>query len=135
MSQFQLDLTFYSLAAYSTLLALGLILGYLITALVSAFGFWLIEMTPMLASLSIVTAILSGRMVPLTFFPDWTQSFILFLPFRYLVYDPILAITGQLTNFDFWQTVLKALVWIIVFYFLNYFAWQKGFKKFDAVGN
>ncbi|KKQ89890.1 MAG: hypothetical protein UT11_C0017G0018 [Berkelbacteria bacterium GW2011_GWA2_38_9] len=132
---FVFQFTYFTVVGFFILVSGGFVLAYLMATFISAITFWLIEIAPLLNSFAILTGILSGSTIPLSFFPGKWGSVIMFLPFRYLTYDPIRMIQGQISSADFPTIFLAIIIWILFFYLLNIWIWHIGLKRFDAVGN
>lgn len=91
----------------SVLLAVGVSFGLRFVLNLSAF--WLIDTTGV-HSLSIAAVnLLSGMLLPLTFFPGWFETLANLLPFRAMIMSPIQAYLGQ---GDIGLILLGQVVWL-----------------------
>ncbi len=70
-----------------------------ILALIRA-KFWLIEL-------------LSGLLIPISFFPHWAQVVSHFLPFEHIAYTPLQLYLGKLTGWAAWRAVGVAWAWVV----------------------
>lgn len=117
---------FFIVFLFNGLLSIGINLniGYV--------AFWIGEVTHLKLVSTIIISILSGGLIPLTFFPSWFQHASKFLPFRFLVQFPTDIYFGRL---DFTSSLLglaQLILWVIVFYYLANFLLQKGLRSYES---
>jgi ABC-2 type transport system permease protein len=115
----------------------GLFLNFYLSLLISFSGFWSAEVWAPRFIFFILISILSGSFFPLDLLPQKLFSLILFTPFPYLFFLPVKMISSPQTlinkvNFDF--LFFMGSFWLIVFFFLARFFWQKGLKSFSFWG-
>ncbi|MDG5788609.1 ABC-2 family transporter protein [Evansella sp. AB-P1] len=67
----------------------------------------------------------AGTVVPLWFYPEFLYKISLFLPFRLITYEPITIYVGQTSLAESWWIIFQQFIWIIVFYLLNKWFWNK----------
>jgi len=79
--------------------------------------------------------LLSGRLVPLTLFPEWVQSVAWFLPFRWTFYFPIQTLVGDLTNAELLGGLAMQLFWTVVGIGVFSLVWRYAIRRYTAVGN
>ena len=79
--------------------------------------------------------ILSGRMVPMTFMPQWVQNMANFFPFQWSFYFPINALVGSMSTSQLLLGLLAQLGWILGFSLLIKLIWHFGIRRFSSVGN
>lgn len=105
---------------------------YLLQFLTGILGFWLEETWVLRVTLGIITAFLSGAIIPLDLYPAWLVEILNYTPFPYLTYYPIRVFMGEtsyLTN-----VVLTLGLWGILIAALNYVIWKKGVRLYTAAG-
>ena len=89
-----------------------------------------------LFQLSIVLELLlSGRLVPLTLFPEWVQTVAWFLPFRWTFYFPIQTLVGDLSNAELLGGLAMQVFWTVVGVGVFSLVWRHAIKRYTAVGN
>ena len=86
-----------------------------------------------------VILLLSGGLLPLTFFPDWWTSISHYLPFEYIRFVPINIYLGKYTfaaaGFDNLVVVLLVQVfWVVLLLVACKLFWRVAFKKFSGAG-
>lgn len=79
--------------------------------------------------------LLSGRLVPLTLFPDWVQTVAWFLPFRWTFYFPIQSLVGDLSNAELLGGLAMQVLWTVVGIGLFSLVWRYAIRRYTAVGN
>jgi len=121
--------------AFILLLILGMLINFFAASIIAASAFWILDSGPILYSYSSVTGILSGLLVPISFFPSWARKTIEFLPFRFTISDPVLALQGEIAGMKLLTSVVLAIFWVFALGMINSLLWRKGTKRFDAVGN
>jgi ABC-2 type transport system permease protein len=126
-----------NLWAYVLLVIIAFILTFQLHALVGMLAFWFIRPRGLIWTYRTFSMLVSGLIIPLTFFPKSVQAAFQYLPFQYLSFVPAQAFIGgystagshALTNiiiFGFIQIVILWLVMIGV--------WKVSVKKFCVAG-
>ena len=81
-----------------------------------------------------IELLLSGRLVPLTLMPDWTQTLANFLPFKWTFYYPIQCLAGDLSNEQLFGGLFVQVFWIGAGLGIFLVAWRFAIRHFSAVG-
>jgi len=121
---------------YQFILALGLawalrfFWGYWIAIL----AFWATRADALLAVQDSLMFILAGQIAPVSLLPEWMKGAAHLLPFRYMVGFPVEILTGPLSTQEIWMGFLGQLSWLAFTLLLFLFVWQKGLKRYSAVG-
>jgi len=123
------------IGTFFAFLTIAIIEAYLIGTLVGLSAFWITDYAPLTYGLNPLTSILSGLMIPIALFPKSIQSILAFLPFKYMVSEPVLALQGKITGANIFMSMAIGIAWIIIFFFAINYIWKKGIHRFDAVGN
>jgi ABC-2 type transport system permease protein len=79
--------------------------------------------------------LLSGRLVPLTFMPQWAQTLAGWLPFKWTFYFPIEALVGTMSNAELLGGLLWQVGWIAVGSALVFTTFRLAIRHYTAVGN
>ena len=101
------------------------------------FGLLSFKITNMWGLTQIMNAIvrlLSGALIPLTFFPDIIAEIFKYLPFGSMISTPTLIYLGKLNGMEMLQALLLQAVWILVFFGLSKWIWSKLIKHLTILG-
>ena len=111
---------------------IALLFYFLIYFFGSLATFWLTDGRSAVYALLIASNFLNGSIIPLDIFPLWGQKIVNLLPFRYLLFVPIQAFLGRIENYQ--QLFVGQLIWAIILIALIYIVWQRGIRRYEAVG-
>jgi len=120
------------LAMISVLLAAAL--QFLISYSVAMLAFWMLEISTVVFIIYSFEYFLSGRMFPLGMMPVPIQNVLRLLPFPYELYFPISIFMGQVSGAALWQGLLIQFSWVLIIAFGANTLWQRGLKRYQAVG-
>jgi ABC-2 type transport system permease protein len=97
-------------------------------------AFWLEEATAVMWSLVVLFNILTGFFLPLDFFPQWSVAILEMLPFASWGYIQTKLYIGFYTLDK--QVILFAVqvAWVFALLLFNKMVWEKGVRKYSAVG-
>ena len=76
--------------------------------------------------------LLSGLLLPLTFFPKWIQPFLDILPFKMIAYVPLQFYLGKIQNPA--NEFMALCVWLFVLFFLGEILSKRSFNKLTIQG-
>ncbi len=85
-------------------------------------------------ALAHTTRILSGAMVPLTYFPEGLRTIIEFLPFSSMVFGPVQAFSVTAVTSDVLKSAFVALAWAIGLNTIVLVLWRRSMKMYEAIG-
>jgi len=112
--------SFFLMAAINFMIGTCAIPLKSILALIRA-KYWLIEL-------------LSGLLIPMSFFPDRVQKVLAWLPFEHIAYTPLQIYLGKLDR----GTALRALgiqwLWVIALLWLAHVWWERASRKITIHG-
>jgi ABC-2 type transport system permease protein len=78
--------------------------------------------------------LLSGLLIPITFFPASVQRVSWFLPFQHISYTPLQIYLGKLAGNGLWQALGVQLSWVIGMFLLGEFFWALSVRKLSIQG-
>ncbi|MBT5022249.1 hypothetical protein HOK51_00810 [Candidatus Woesearchaeota archaeon] len=118
---------------------LASIMIFLISFAIGTTSFWLKRIQGLRRFKRGIILLLSGGLLPLTFFPTWWTNVSHFLPFEYIRYVPINIYLGKysLTGSGFenvFITLATQLIWVIILFVLCKLLWNLAIKKFAGAG-
>ncbi len=121
----------------SIILFISLILGALNFAFLEAIAgitaFWVIEIWPVAHLNDMFLSLFGGRMLPLTLMPASILFAANLLPYKYTFYIPVSILLAKSSNI--YLDVGIQLVYVFVLFFIYKFIWNRGIRKYEAVGS
>lgn len=120
------------------LFLISIILGFLINIYYSymfgmlAFKFYNIWGISQIARAVIM--LVSGAMIPLTFFPEIIQKAFNFLPFSSIIYTPAMIYLNKLSTIEIAKSIGLQILWIVILLFLSKVMWNKIIDKLTIQG-
>ncbi len=97
-------------------------------------GFWMDDIDFLTGTFFTADALLSGKVVPVTFLPNFLQQIGFFLPFRYTVSFPIELMLGKLTTGEIISGFFVLFFWTVSFWNLQKFLYKKGAIRYSSYG-
>jgi ABC-2 type transport system permease protein len=97
--------------------------------------FWTTRVGAAFSLYVMVELLLSGRLVPMTFMPDWVQTLAWFLPFQWTFFFPIETLVGDLSNLELLAGLGMQAFWTLVGIGIFALAWRRAIRRYTAVGN
>lgn len=77
---------------------------------------------------------LTGKLIPISFFPEIAQKVFEFLPFSSMTYVPVMIYLEKYSGVQvFWQMGKQAL-WVVILYLLGSFLWKRIEKRIVILG-
>lgn len=117
---------------------LSFLMVFLINYCIGIVAFWFTNTSGMRMMFQLIGNICAGAFIPLTFFPDWLQKVMLFLPFQYTLYVPTRVFIGsyELGGVVLSVPTLVALQLLAVagMWVVSEVMWRLGIKRFTGVG-
>lgn len=81
-----------------------------------------------------IMKLISGQLIPLSFFPASILLIFNFLPFASLIYTPTMIYLGKFQGSDrLWSILIQGL-WVIILYVMTQLLWQKAIKRLTILG-
>ena len=77
---------------------------------------------------------LTGRLIPISFFPAVMQKVFEFLPFTGMTYVPVMIYLGKYSGEEVGWQLLKQAFWVVVLYLLGSLLWRKIEKRIVILG-
>lgn len=115
-------------------LFLSIVIGFLFDFLFGMLAFYIQNLWGIGFGKIAIVRLFSGAMIPLAFFPDAIQRFLEFLPFKSMVYTPIMIFLGKYHSNELVYVFAQQLFWIGIFAILNYMSWKKAINRLTIQG-
>lgn len=110
------------------------LLSFTFKLIVGLLGFWFTDMSGLHQLVEMVLLVFAGYILPLHLLPGLLSSIAQFLPFGYMIYFPVLALQGKLTESELLIVLLAQICWLVGLYLAYKVVWQLGMRKFVAIG-
>lgn len=81
-----------------------------------------------------IMRLLSGQLIPLSFFPASVLAVFKFLPFAGLVYTPTMLYLGKFSGPDALFYIIVQVVWVMLLMGLTQLIWKKAIKRLTIMG-
>jgi ABC-2 type transport system permease protein len=118
--------------------ALSMFLGFLINVqinlLIGILTFYLLNNQGLLRAKRVIVDLLSGVIVPISFYPGWAEAILSWLPFQAISYLPSIVLVKGLSGADFWQAIGVQLLWCVLLCLPIVFIWQRAKKIMSVQG-
>ena len=111
---------------------LASVISYQLNIMTGFLSFWFIEAASMRSLLVHTTRVLSGSMIPLTYFPELLRNIALITPFPILAYLPSKVVQNGLMGYE--GSLLASGLWVVIFFLMEKKLWIWGVKRYEAVG-
>ena len=115
-------------------LLLASILYFMLTLTFEYAAFWADSIWTLVVMLRFMVALLGGKMLPLSLFPDAAQTLINILPFSCIISFPAKAFLGQLSWGQFGIGCVLSIFWICVIAAISHLVWTRGMRNYSGVG-
>ncbi|HZV33896.1 MAG TPA: ABC-2 family transporter protein [Verrucomicrobiae bacterium] len=97
-------------------------------------AFWVLEVSTFIFILFAFEYLASGHLFPLDILPPAVAHLLNFTPFPYQLYFPVSVYMGRITGTNLIHGLLIQLAWVFAAYLLARFMWNRGIRKYGAVG-
>lgn len=78
---------------------------------------------------SVFTKLFSGSFVPIWFFPGWLGTLSLFMPFRYVIFEPVTILLGMKTAGEIGKVLAMQMGWMGILVSLSFLLWRMAQKR------
>lgn len=110
------------------------VLRAILFCIVGTTGFWTTRIDAASRTYMAAELLLSGRLVPIAFFPAALATAATWLPFRYTFGFPIEVLTTSMPTDELLAGLARQLGWIVVMALVLSRLWRLAIRRFDAVG-
>lgn len=110
------------------------LLSFLVQYVNGLLAFWITQATAVFDVWFGLWSLFGGYLIPLALMPAAVQRVAFWLPFRYQLAVPLEIILGRLQGADLWVGLGMQWAWIGVMLALYRVLWQRGLRKYSAVG-
>lgn len=115
------------LLAYFICFTFKMIIG--ITAL------WTTDIRGLHLLVDAIIVIFAGYIVPVNLLPGILEKIAYYSPFPYIIYYPVIAIQGKLSQASLISVISYQVFWLVLLGVLFSFYWNRGLKRFTDMGH
>jgi len=115
-------------------LALAWIVTFNVMFAIGAVGFFATKTMALLNMYFGLYSLFAGYLLPIELYPRWLRVLAEVSPFRAMLSAPVELMTVQLSSSDVARLLAGQLVWTIVTLVGAFWVWNRGVKRFEAVG-
>ncbi len=83
--------------------------------------------------MSVFTRVMSGQLIPLSFYPQYLLNIVLYMPFRFISYPPLILL-DKVSMSDALTGLAVLACWVIGFKIINHFVYKSSIKKMVVFG-
>ena len=110
------------------------LLQFFMSYAMAMLAFWVLEVSTFIFILFAFEYVASGHMFPLDILPHGLQQVLSFTPFPYQMYFPVAIYMGRVNGMELIQGFAMQIGWVLAAWGIAVFAWNRGIRKYAAVG-
>ena len=127
--------TYWSLAAFVPVLILAFLMRFYWEWSLAMVAFWTLRIDAMNQAYMVILLFFSGKLAPLTLFPEIVQRAAGLLPFRWILAFPVELLLGKVTPRELLIGIGAQLFWLLAGYLCMQLIYRAGIKRYAAFGN
>jgi len=114
--------------------AMTALLQFFMSYTMALLAFWVLEVSTFIFILFAFEYIAGGHLFPLNILPPTLAQALNYTPFPYQMFFPVSIYLGQTTGPALWKGLGIQAFWVMAAYGLARFFWNRGIRKYSAVG-
>ncbi len=119
---------------FAVSVVLTALLQFFISYTMALLAFWVLEVSTFIFILFAFEYIAGGHLFPLDILPPALATALNFTPFPYQLYFPVSVYLGRVTGSEMWQGLAIQAGWVVASYALARHVWNRGIRRYSAVG-
>src|ERR1051325_1447943 len=131
---FVLPADWTTLGWFAVSLVLTALLQFFLSYTMAMLAFWVLEVSTFIFILYAFEYIASGHLFPLDILPKSIEQVLFYLPFTYQLYFPVSVYMGKSAGAELIRGLIIQAFWVAFAYAMARLAWNRGIKKYSAVG-
>jgi ABC-2 type transport system permease protein len=116
-------------AVFLLSLSIGYCVNFLVNFLMNSLAFWTLETFSVQLVVRWASDLLSGQIIPLTFFPGIVGRLVFALPFAAIYSTPLLIYVGVIPRAAWLSSLAVQLLWLLLFGALCALVWSAASRK------
>jgi ABC-2 type transport system permease protein len=129
-----LNTTVEGVMLFVVALALAWMLRFLWGYAMALLAFWFTRADSLVWLQESFIFLLAGQIAPVALLTGAMQTLAIWFPFRYMLGFPVEVLMGQLTASELLTGFAVQLFWVCIALALSFFTWQRGLRRYTAVG-
>ena len=113
---------------------LALVIYTQLSFLLGCVAFYTKNIQGVLRAKMVAMDFLTGVLVPFTFFPDWFQKVVSWLPFQGISYIPVTIYLGKRPGDELWMGLAIQVAWSLALYITARLVWNRAVKHVTVQG-
>lgn len=126
--------SFVNVIMFLVSIFLGVIITFYIYIIIGMLTFWTESIFGYRDLILHFGAMVSGSIIPLSFFPSPIQRITHVLPFRYMIYDPICILFNSYSLHQNILTIMSQIICLVMLGIITKLVWLAGLKRYEAQG-
>lgn len=114
--------------------ALGFLILFLLAGIAALLSFWLLTTFALEWMLMALLAALSGRIVPLWFYPEQAAAVLKYLPFAWIAFHPTAVYLGEIEAGEAIGLLAIGAAWVVVLTGILVFLWSRASRRLVVQG-
>jgi len=123
-----------ALALFLVSVVFTALLQFFMSYTMAMLAFWVLEVSTFIFILFAFEYLASGHLFPLGILPQPIARLLFLTPFPYQLYFPVSIYMGKTTGAELARGLVMQIGWVVAMYLLARFAWNRGIRKYAAVG-
>lgn len=113
---------------------LAFFLSFTLKMIVGLSALWFTDFRGFQQFMDVIIWLLSGLIVPLSFYPVNIQRIASWFPFAYMLYHPVQVFQGVYQNGDLFWIIVHQLFWLTIQLMIYQRMWKSGVRRYTGVG-
>ena len=110
-------------------IVLAFLINYIFNFIFAISAFFVTYIWGFMLCKNIIVNFFSGGLIPIAFFPEVIRDILVYLPFKYIVYTPVMIYMEKLSNAEIIQAIGIQFIWVIILYGIYKLLWSKAIKR------
>ena len=110
------------------------LLQFFMSYTMAMLAFWVLEVSTLIFIVYAFEYIAGGHLFPLDILPPALSEILRASPFPYQLFFPVSIYLGRTTGAALWEGLAIQAFWVLTFYMIARLVWQRGLRKYTAVG-
>lgn len=128
------DVTWITFLKFLPVYLMSFIIYISIGSLISSLAFFFTEIFSFMILYFALVSLMSGAILPLTFFPDFMVEIISWTPFPYLFFYPTSVLLNTPSNLAYDELIFRYLVHVVSMIGLSFAVYYSGIKRLEIAG-